>query len=226
MNRKGFTLLEVLVSLAIFSLIGIATVKHIQQIGATKDQAFQELDIYNGIRSALSVIRSDINQAFHVLYDDLGEATKTAVMQNQAVPHTVFDGRKSELVFTSLGHRVYYKGLRECEQTEISYFLQNRGSGKKQTLMKRESSLIDADLYQGGSVYTILDDIESLRFQYWDEKNARWVDDWNSDGGEYRDRFPVAAKIKLSVTGRNRPIDIETEFKLAFPNNELYAAQF
>ncbi len=227
MRVNGFTLIEVLIALAIFTLIGLATVRQIDQIATTKAQAFQELDVFNSIRSALGVIQNDINQTFHVLYDDLGEETKTAVIQNQPAPHTIFDGRKNELVLTTLSHRVFYKGLRECEQTEISYFLQRRQGKQTSSLMKRESQNIDADLYQGGSVYTILDSIESLEFQYWDDKAGRWIDDWNSDGGEYRDRFPLAVKLKMVVIGRqNKPIEVKTEFKVAFPNNDPYIVQF
>ena len=119
---SGFTLIEVLLALAIFTIIAMATVRHIQQLVNTKNVAFQDLDMYNGVRAAISVMRFDIGQSFHVLYDELGAENKAAVLQNQPVAHTLFDGRKNELVFTALSHRVYYTNLRESEQTEISYF--------------------------------------------------------------------------------------------------------
>ncbi|MBI4402713.1 MAG: prepilin-type N-terminal cleavage/methylation domain-containing protein [Deltaproteobacteria bacterium] len=224
---RGFTLLEVLLALTIFTIIAVATTKHIQQIQETKQIAFRDLDFYNGIRAALSVMRFDLSQAFHVLLDDLGEENKTAVIQNQPVPHTLFDGRKNEMVFTSLSHRVYYTGVRECEQTEISYFIQRGERGGAGTLMKRESEWIDSDLFQGGQVYRILDNVESIEFKYWDPKNAKWLDDWNSDGGEFMDRFPLAIKVKITTLGLNRKhFTVESEFKIAFPNNDPLLAQF
>lgn len=226
-SRKGFTLIEILLALAIFSMIGITTVKQIIQIRTTKDSALNDLEIYNEVRTAVSVIRYDLTQAFHVLFDDLGETNKKAVLANQQVPHTLFDGRKKELVFTSLSHRVYYLGLRECEQTEISFFLQTAERGQKPSLMKRESSLIDGDLYQGGGVYTVLENVTQLDFQYWNPKRGVWVDDWNSDDGEFRDQFPMAVKMKMVVAPEGKPeFPVESEFKLAFPNNEKFVVEF
>jgi general secretion pathway protein J len=226
-RASGFTLLEVMIALAIFSIIAIGTVRHIQQLQNTKVVAFNELDLYDNLRAALSLMRFDLSQAFHVQYDDLGSEAKLAVMQNQPVAHTLFDGRKKELVFTSASHRVYYSGVRESEQTEISYFLQNRQGVKFPSLMKRESGFIDADLYQGGSIYTVLDNVSSLDFFYWDEKNGKWVDDWNSDNGDFRDRFPQAVKIKISIVGNSgEELKLQSEFKIANPNNDPLLVQF
>lgn len=226
-GAKGFTLIEVLLALAIFTVIGLATVRHIQQIQSTKTLALGDLDVYNNVRAAVSLIRFDLSQAFHVLYEDIGAEAKQIVLQNGQVAHTLFDGRKKELIFTTLSRRVYYANLRECEQTEVSYFLQAKEGNKFPSLMKRESEIIDADLYGGGTVFTLVDNVTNLEFQYWDPKTAKWQDDWNSDNGTYQDNFPQAVKMKISLIGNeNRELKLETEFKLAFPNNESYLAQF
>jgi type II secretion system protein J len=216
-----------LVSLAIFTIISLGTVRQIQQIASTKKSSFEDLDTYNNIRAALSMIRTDLSQTFHVPYDELGSDVKQRILQNQPVAHTMFDGRKKELIFTTLSHRNYYRGRRESEQTEISYFLNGKQGRKLPSLMKRESELIDGDLYQGGSIYTLLDDVVELEFNYWDEKTGKWVDDWGSDTTAYRDRFPLAVKIKLTAIGQNeQKLKVETKFKVAFPNNDPMVAQF
>jgi type II secretion system protein J len=226
-NPNGFTLIEVLLALAIFTIIGLATVRQIQSIMLTKNTAFQEIDMYNGVRTAISIMGSDLSQAFHVLYDDLGADAKQAVMESTPSPHSIFDGRKNEMVFTSLSHRVYYAERKETQQTEISYFLQQRQGEALPSLMKRDSGFIDADLYKGGPIYAILDNVTQLEFQYWDEKTQKWVDDWNSDGQALRDRFPYAVKMKLAVGGaKNQKLQIETQFKLGDPNNTPQVVQF
>ena len=224
---RGFTLLEVLLSLALFSIIALATVRQITLIRNTKQAAMEDIDLYSASRAALSMMRNDLSQAFHVLYEDLGEETRALVLQNRPAPHTLFDGRKDQIIFTSLSHRLYYQNRKECEQTEISYFLHRKDKAKTFSLMKRESAFIDSDLYQGGSIFTILDDVTSLQFQYWDAKNQKWVDEWNSDQGQFRDKFPNAVKIKITVLGeKEKKLEIDTEFKVTFPNNEAVVAQF
>jgi general secretion pathway protein J len=226
-REAGFTLIEVLLALAIFTIIGIATAKHIQQIRNTKESAFNDLELYSSVRATIAMIRIDLSQAFHVPYEDLGEEAKAAVIQNVAVPHTLFDGRKNQMIFTSLSHRAYYAARRESEQTEVSYFLQERKGFNNPSLMKRESSFIDENLYEGGSIYTLLDNVTQFEIAYWDDKTGRWVDDWSSDDGQYRDRFPMAVRLKLSAEdNHNKRVALETEFKVAFPNNSAFLVQF
>jgi len=220
-RNSGFTLLEVLISIALFSIIALTTIKQITLIRTTKDTAFKDIDAYSNARAALNIIENDIRQAFHVLYDDLGENAKQSLSKGESVSHTVFDGRKSEIIFTTLSHRNYFEGKRETEQTEISFFMQGSRQAKYSNLMKRESEIIDDNLYEGGSIFTLLENVVSLEFQFYDPKTQKWQDVWNSDSGAFRDKFPSAVKIKLQVAGeKSKPLSIETEFKLSFPNNE------
>lgn len=220
-NRRGFTLLEVLLSMALFSIIALTTIKQITMIRNTKDTAFKDVDAYSNARAALNSIENDIRQAFHVLYEDLGEDAKAALSRNESVTHTIFDGRKSELIFTSLSHRNYFIGKRESEQTEISFFLQSSRKSKYSTLFKREAELIDNNPYEAGSVYTLLENVISLEFQYYDPKTQKWQETWSSDSGTFRDKFPSAVKAKLVVASeKSKPLSVETMFKLSFPNND------
>ncbi len=226
-TTKGFTLLELLLSLSIFTLIGIATVKQLSQIQATKVVAFQDLDLYNDVRAAIGLIRTDLSQAFHIPIDELGKEVKSAVGRNEAIAHTLFDGRAKELVFTSLSHRNYYANRRESEQTEISYFLYAADKKELPSLMKRESEMIDNDLFQGGTLFRLVDNVSDMEFSYWDDRQEKWVSDWNSDGGAYNDKFPLQVKMALTVTPPGKqPFTVESIFKVAFPNNSPNLVQF
>jgi len=225
--RAAFTLIELMLALAIFTIIAIATARSLQQIRNTKESAFKDLDRFGAMRTALSVMRDDVRQAFHVRYDDLGKDAVALLSQARPTAHTLFDGRKNSLVLTSLSHRVYYKNRRESEQAELSFFLQEKGKGRQASLMKRESGRIDADLYQGGAVYTLLDDVVSLEFSYWDPAAGKWVDDWSSDGGNFRDKFPPSVKVRLTAQAEDtQKLVAETQFKIAFPNNEAMVVTF
>lgn len=216
-----------LLALAIFSIISIATAREISLIRNTKQAAFEELDLYNGVRSAFSILKSDLNQSFHVLFDDLGEEITRSISRNEKVPHTLFDGAKSEIVFTTLSNRNYYRDKRESEQAEIAYFLKTKTGRKFPTLMKRQAGLIDGDLYAGGTTYTILENVETMEFQYWDEKTAKWEDKWNSDSGNTRDRFPYAVKMALTVVNSaDKRLKLTTVFKIAFANNDAYIQKY
>ncbi len=222
---SGFTLIEVMIALTLFCVIALGTAREISLIRNTKDAIFQESEIYNGLRAATNIMRSDLQQSFHVLFDDLGDDAQIAMGKSTPIARTLFDGRKKEIIFTSLSHRIYFEGKKESEQTEISYFLKSRGNSS--ALMKREGERIDDDLYEGGTISTLLENVSSLEFQYWDDKNSKWQDDWNSDAGATRDRFPLAVKIKATlIDPRGKSLKLETAFKVGFPNNEPFMANF
>jgi len=221
-NRTGFTLLEVLLALAIFSLIALTTSHQINVIRLTKDSALGQIEQYDVMRSAIALIRTDLGQSFHKRYNEFGADLSLRISRGEQVPHTLFDGRKNQLIFTSLSHRNYYIERREGLQTEISYFLQDSADPNRKVLLKRESPLIDGNLFEGGVVYTLLEQVTQLEFQFWDDKLSKWTDDWNSDAGVTRDLFPKAVKIKLASWDekQNKELEIETAFKISFPNNQ------
>jgi len=217
---KGFTLLEVLLALSIFSLIALTTSHQINVIRNTKDSALGQIEQYNAMRSAVAILRQDLQQAFHKRRIDLGQEIQNELARGAPAPHTLFDGRKNQLIFTSLSHRNYYATRPDGQQAEISYFLEDTGNNRS-VLLKRESSLIDEKVFEGGQIYRILDNITQLEFQFWDDKLSKWTDDWNSDAGVTKDIFPLAIKMKLATWDNKlqREVRLETTFKISFPNN-------
>lgn len=68
-NPRGFTLLEVLIVLAILSTISILTSQSIQQAIRSKMKLHESTDSLSRVRDALKIIERDVNLAFH--YRDL-----------------------------------------------------------------------------------------------------------------------------------------------------------
>lgn len=219
-HPKGFTLLEVLLALAIFSLIALTTSHQINVIRNTKDSALGQIEQFDAIRSAVAIMRQDLQQAFHKRRIDLGQEIQSELARGAPAPHTLFDGRKNQLIFTSLSHRNYYATRPDGQQAEVSYFLEDTGNNRS-ALLKRESSMIDSEPFSGGQIFRILEDVTQLEFEFWDEKLSKWTSDWNSDAGITKDLFPLAIKMKLATWDKklNREVTLETSFKLSFPNN-------
>lgn len=123
--------------------------------------------------------------------------------------------------FTSLSHRRLYENRHESEMCEIGYHLvEERGiSGRKQ-LARRFSTYIDDQPEKGGDSQAILDSVEKLQFRFYSKKDDRWHEAWDSEHIDFRDRFPEAVEIQLTLARRGEKVTYTTQVPLAFPNNE------
>lgn len=64
-NQKGFTLLEVMISVSILAFLAIATTQAIQNAVKSKAKVQTRVDRVSEVRDALRIIERDINMAFH-----------------------------------------------------------------------------------------------------------------------------------------------------------------
>jgi prepilin-type N-terminal cleavage/methylation domain-containing protein len=65
MNRRGFTLLEVVIAMMILAFLSLFTVQSIQQALKTKNKVQKEIDKTSTLRDALRIMERDINMAFN-----------------------------------------------------------------------------------------------------------------------------------------------------------------
>ncbi|MEO1269636.1 MAG: type II secretion system protein GspJ [Myxococcota bacterium] len=124
---------------------------------------------------------------------------------------TAFVGSSSEVHFTAMAHYHTRPNERTSEQAEIAYFVRNsrrRSADGRFTreLVRREDPTLDDDVESGGLIYTLIDDVEEVEFEYWkpgregdEEDGGRWVDSWDSRNSEFRGTLPRRVKITLTV---------------------------
>ena len=153
MKSKGFTLIEVVMALALLSFLGVLTSQSISQAIRSKKK-IQEITNQSGLlRDVLQVIQKDINKAFH--YYDINvdiynesqkerikrckQSTQTRPVNQDAVKYcqtvqknfkqkkqknlTQFQGESDNLHFTSLNYTRNRKNLKFSRQSEVGYFL-------------------------------------------------------------------------------------------------------
>ncbi|HEY1101206.1 MAG TPA: type II secretion system protein GspJ, partial [Myxococcota bacterium] len=64
------------------------------------------------------------------------------------------------------------------------------------SLRRREQANLDDDFEDGGREQTLLPDVRSIEFQYWDPTKEAWADKWDAAGSELN-RLPARIKIEL-----------------------------
>ncbi len=223
-HPSGFTLIEVIVAMSIFSFIAMATATAISRGMAVKKRAEREWEETHGVRTAMNFLSRDISLAFHV--------KKTATQSAFATPDrsrwfkTYFNGQSDQLSFTSLSNRRLYNNIHESELCEVGYSLLSTDMKKESeksgqySLTRRKSPIIDEDWERGGEPLTLLDYIKEIQFKYYSQKQDRWFEEWDTSKRDFEDRFPEAVEIKLIVLYNQKEVEYSTKIMVSNPNNE------
>jgi general secretion pathway protein J len=220
--RRGLTLIEVLVSLAVMSLI--ASVLYGAFDGMARSRAGLERisDRYHQGRTALSRISRELQESFislHVPLDANMQTRKTALIGLDQSPADRID-------FTAFGHVRIGAGTHESDQCEISYFGSPNPSGGID-LVRREAKNIDADPQHGGVVQVLAEDIQSFDVQYLDGLSGEWLPTWDTTNlnGELL-RLPQQIRVEIVLNRKDAsplqfvtkvPIPLQTPLQFAVP---------
>lgn len=189
-GHHGFTLMEVLIAIAILAIVMAIVYGSFVQTRRVIDRAEGAVEELRGVRVAFNRMMLDLNMAFISPNDKDNE-------------YTVFVGTDSDangypddsIDFTSYSNRIRNKDAKESDQMEVGYYLKRDYEGNA-VLMKREKKRLDKNPMYGGKSYEITEDIVGLNFRYL-EKGA-WYDSWDSRA-KSSDKLPEAVEITIIV---------------------------
>jgi general secretion pathway protein J len=198
-EQSGFTLIEVVVSVAILSLM-MSMAWYTITVTARSKERVEEQQLRNQeIRVAMARIVKDLESAYLSSNED----------QNQQERRTLFVGKSQgtvdELRFSSLGHTVLWANAKESEQTQIAYgYEADRKDTSKRNLIRRELRRPSNEPWKSepAAVDVLLRDIQEVSFQYFDWVTGDWKESWDSTkvDGE-RGRLPLRVRIQIELEG-------------------------
>ena len=188
MNRRGFTLIELIIAgvMAAIVLGGITTA--LSQLGSTKSISRQRLEAYSRCDTALRTLRRDIITTLR--RGDLFETrllitNSTHRFQGHILDEDellVFDGTlraNKEIDFN--GEGMEYETQFRIEPNDVS-----------SALWKRRDAILDDNPIGGGMATPIADGIIALQFEAFD--GYSWFSQWDSD------ESGIPQALRVSVT--------------------------
>ncbi|MSQ00704.1 MAG: prepilin-type N-terminal cleavage/methylation domain-containing protein [Myxococcales bacterium] len=190
MNRRGFTLLEVVVAIGILAMIGMLTLETLSSALDTRDVLEEEDAANQSARVALDRLRRDLRLAY------LTENTSAVNTYR-----TQFIGKNDDpdqLWFTTLSHHRMYRESRECDQTEVTYWTEDDPTmdGAK-VLLRREAPRIDHEPENDGLISPLAYHLKDINYRYINPKTNTWLDEWDSTGVDTANSLPRAVQIAL-----------------------------
>lgn len=201
--RAGFTLMELMVALAVLAMISVFT---FQTLGGTlnaRDHLSFDDELEKSARTTLGRIRREVSLAFLT-------PSLTAVNSYRTVFVGKDDGETDQLWFATRSHRRTLADSRESDQTEITLWCDDDPEHRSRyVLLHREAQRIDHLPDKDGAIMPLARNVSRFDLRYLDHLNGEWQDEWDTQGGETPNRLPRAVQVILTLLAED-PVDEDT----------------
>lgn len=180
---RGFTLIEVLVSIAIFATLSMAAYQVVNQVQRSNELSAERSARLNQLQRSLVILDNDFRQMAVRQFRTEGEEASSKLI---IVKEYLLDSDSIGIVFTRLGWHNPQQQFPRGEVTKVGYRL------KEETLERVWWRYPDTPAGQEAVITPLLDDVEDLEFEFYDGK--RWGKEWQADKS-----LPKAVRLKLTL---------------------------
>ncbi len=214
-DERGFTLLEVLVAVAILAMISALVWYTFAQVFRTIDIVRADSDLLRMARQVTSRVPGELADAY--LPVNLTSPTSTAKYEFVAEDR----GDQDKIRFQAFAHTKFYQDANESDESELEYFTEaDPKHAGLYRLMRREDPTLDDRPDDGGSTLVIADRLKVFSLQYFDPNRDQWFDSWDTNRTDTANRLPYAVRLKVVFVDsdkREREFVTATTIRLAKP---------
>jgi len=166
-NNEGFTLLEVLIAIAIFSLISLSSFTIFDTVLSADETAKQHSERHNELQRAFIILERDITQIARRSVRLNGEAPLDKLLQTSG---NAFDSEEQALAFVRHGWTNPGLLLPRSDMQAVAYRLVD------ETLERLHFNFVDAVVGEEPKIRPLITDISALTFEFYDGK--KWQKTW------------------------------------------------
>lgn len=226
LTTNGFTLLEIMVTILIFSIIVTTIFGSYNSVLSTSGSLRENSRLYAMGENCMSRMINDLEAC----YIELEPIYRKPGFDDPPDPYrlmgdTVYVGNKnfSRLRFTSFAH-LSFQEIDQNGIAEIVYYVTETKDGK--FVLKRSDNLYPGYRFMTGSFEpsamdpVLCEEVVQMDLQYIAQDDTAY-DSWDSDTDTHKYSTPKAVKIKLGIGGENAPILFETLVGLTIYREEI-----
>jgi general secretion pathway protein J len=182
-RRTGFTLLELLVALAVFSMVSVMAYSGLRTVLQSKQQTDLKAARIQQLQSAILMLERDFSQIVpRAVRDEYGDESAALVSSDYGAYQVALThgGRRNPTALArSTLQRVAY-GVEEDQLLRFSWPILDRAQ--------------DAEPYRAA----MLDDVRELSIRYLDS-NSEWQTQWPPSGLSPNDPVPMPKAVELTL---------------------------
>lgn len=191
---RGFTLLEVMIAIAVLAMIGGLTYKAFDGAYDLKQRVERAEERDQTVRAALSRMAREVSMTF------LSNHYDGKRFRERPTFFKLKDGRaEADLTITSFAHERLHVDAKESDQAIFEYKLERDDEGKT-SLFRRVKPQIDEEPDRGGEKAVLADDVLRFTVQAWDPKEREWRDEWDTNSPERTGNVLVPPRVRIALT--------------------------
>ena len=189
---KGFTLLEVLVSMAILVIIMAALYSAYTTNVEAIQIARQNGEVHQTARIVLDRMTKDLQSALIEVSVPSDKLKLGLVGEDREI-----DGRRADRIdFTTVTHLPLTEKGPASDLCEIGYLIEENSEDKVLVLLRRDDPSVDEDFTRGGSLQEMARNVLEFNLTYQDSGGEE-SDKWNTLEGMPASGLPVLIKVRL-----------------------------
>lgn len=227
-KNHGFTLIELMIALAILATLTVLTSQAISQAVKAKIKLQDQIDDVSRMRDAVRLIEKDLNLAYH--YRDIENEIEELIKKknnpnynpNQPVPiptpqtttrqvprrdpETHFVGANDSVSFVTMNNARTVRNTRQGDFIEVGYSLREcrnlRAETTSKCIWRRSTPYVDLDVTKGGDEVVLMENVSEFKLRYIGKGKQDWITDWRSDpqgDGATKGKFPQAVEVSVTM---------------------------
>ena len=181
-DQKGFTLLEVLIAIAIFSLISLSSFTIFDTVLSSDESAKNRSERQNELQRAFIILERDILQIARRSARLNGEAPLEVFLQTSG---NTFVSDEQALAFVRHGWTNPGLLLPRSDMQAVAYRLVDA------TLERLHFNFVDAVVGEEPKIRPLISNVSTLKFEYYDEE--KWQKAWSKKS------LPLAIAIEIDT---------------------------
>ena len=190
--RRGMTLIEIIIALAILSLIATLSFSVLSSTMNIRDIVTNSDVHMRSARNTMNRIQRELRIAFLT-------PNRTAVGTYQTVFVGKDGGDQDQIWFSTMAHQRKYFNAPEGDQAEITLWVESGPDGKGDVLLHRESQRIDHEPEKDGVILPMIEKVQRFNLRYLNSTTNEWQDEWDSTGVDTANTLPRAVEVVLEI---------------------------
>jgi prepilin-type N-terminal cleavage/methylation domain-containing protein len=195
-RRRGMTLIEVAVAMAILGVIGVLAYGGLAITLKSQKRADVLHERYHAARVFLTRFKRELSMAYVSLHQ---------AEEKQTV--TLFQGEGDSIIFNTSSHEPIHRGVEESDQLEVEYRLDRDEDGNR-AIIRRVKHFIDDRPGRGGVEQVAVRGVYDFDIEYFDEMKEDWRSDWDV---LIEDAEQKRGDMKLLLAAREELEDIRND---------------